>query len=148
MAFFENAKKNYKQVSQTALKKTKDLSEVVKLNTSIISNEDKIRELYHKLGYEVYRAYKANEVPKDKPLLDELDALYAQINEENERINKINAANKCPNCGAKVGKKDIFCGSCGTKLPEQKPIIPVCKACGATLLEGAMFCQSCGTKVE
>lgn len=148
MAFFDNAKKSYMQVSQSALKKTKDLSEVVKLNTSINTNEDKIRDLYHKLGYEIYRAYKANEVPKDQPFLNELDALYAQINAENERINEINAASRCPNCGAKISRKDVFCGACGARLPEQKPANPVCKSCGAELTKGAQFCGACGTKVE
>lgn len=149
MAFFDNAKKNYQQVSQNALQKTKDISEVVKLNNNISANEDKIRELFHKLGYECYRAYKAGTEAASQQFLDEIDSLYQLINADKERINEINAANKCPSCGAKISKKDIFCVNCGTKLNKTDSAAkPVCKSCGVELLPGAAFCGNCGTKVE
>lgn len=55
---------------------------------------------------------------------------------------------------------DIFCQSCGTRLPEgaafciscgaaiQKPAPGICTSCGAKLPESAAFCISCGAAVD
>jgi hypothetical protein len=54
----------------------------------------------------------------------------------------------CPTCEAQYRKGDLFCRSCGAKLPEPSgPPKAVCAACGTAVLLPAHFCNACGTKL-
>lgn len=148
MAFFDEAKKNINQVSQSAMQKTKDLSEIAKLNSSITECENKIRELYSKIGYETYRAYIDAVVPETEPLLMEVSSLYQTIDANRNRINELNAAKLCPNCGAKISKKHLFCGNCGYRFAKpEKKLQRICPNCRSELADDSIFCSNCGTKV-
>ena len=63
----------------------------------------------------------------------------------------------CANCGNKLGKKDRFCGKCGSsEINETTSIFGLdfgpktkkCIYCGATLEGKAKFCWSCGKSTE
>ena len=47
---------------------------------------------------------------------------------------------KCPNCGDEVADGMKFCGTCGTKIPQDKK----CPGCGAIIPEKMKFCPECG----
>ena len=47
----------------------------------------------------------------------------------------------CPNCNAKLAKKQKFCPECGGKLT------PTCPKCGAEISKSAKFCPECGEKL-
>jgi len=51
----------------------------------------------------------------------------------------------CKNCGQTVPDGAKFCGSCGTRVQEERKG-GFCSICGAKLEPGAQFCASCGTK--
>jgi len=51
----------------------------------------------------------------------------------------------CPTCEAVYRKGDLYCRSCGTRLPEPSgPPKAVCAACGTAVLLPAQFCNACG----
>lgn len=51
----------------------------------------------------------------------------------------------CPSCAAAYRKGDVFCRSCGGRLPEPTgPPKLVCSACGSAVLLPAHFCSACG----
>jgi FHA domain/RDD family/Double zinc ribbon len=51
----------------------------------------------------------------------------------------------CPTCEAVYRKGDVYCRSCGTRLPEPSgPPKAVCPACGTAVLLPAQFCNACG----
>jgi hypothetical protein len=51
----------------------------------------------------------------------------------------------CPTCEAVYRKGDVYCRSCGTRLPEPSgPPKAVCAACGTAVLLPAQFCNACG----
>lgn len=58
--------------------------------------------------------------------------------------------NVCINCGAPLGEGALFCGNCGTKIPEPAPepeVELLCPACGDVVPSDAAFCPSCGSKL-
>jgi hypothetical protein len=54
----------------------------------------------------------------------------------------------CLACEASYRKGDIFCRSCGARLPEPSgPPKLVCSACGTAVLLPAHFCNACGARL-
>ncbi len=49
----------------------------------------------------------------------------------------------CPQCGAHYSAGVMFCGKCGSKLPDHASV-GVCKHCGARNEPGSRFCAGCG----
>jgi hypothetical protein len=52
----------------------------------------------------------------------------------------------CPSCGNKLPEGAAFCSACGARTQDRAP--GVCMACGTTLPEGAEFCIGCGKAVN
>ena len=150
MDFVNNMKDKLSQAGQTTLQKAKDLSEITKLNSTISSTERQILDLYSKIGYEVYVAYKDAPLKEVEALINQVNELNGKIDDCKNQINAINAADLCPNCGAKVMKGKQFCSACGAKLDVQHDANGsggFCPECGAQLAPGSVFCPSCGAKV-
>ncbi|MFA5895712.1 MAG: zinc ribbon domain-containing protein [Thermoplasmata archaeon] len=47
----------------------------------------------------------------------------------------------CPECGARLGPQDAFCGKCGAKIEY------ACPQCGAVLEPDDTFCGKCGARL-
>ncbi|MCL6450835.1 MAG: zinc ribbon domain-containing protein [Acetobacteraceae bacterium] len=77
--------------------------------------------------------------------IDDLTALFT--GGRRPRAAQAALPRRCPACGTDTGEADLFCSSCGTKLPAREER-RTCPACGAPLLEDAIFCASCGAKAE
>jgi hypothetical protein len=60
---------------------------------------------------------------------------------------KRSQGDKCPVCGASLGKNMLECEACHTKLGKKiEPEKNLCKACGAILERNAPVCHSCGAE--
>ena len=154
MAFFDNVKNKLTATSQTVVQKTKDLTELTKLPAQVSDAEKKINDLYYKLGFEVYKAYREEPLEVGAEYFAQITELHQQITAFKAQMPALNSAAVCPSCGAKVSKDMVFCSGCGRKLdpepaPVQAPVTgKVCSKCGAPVGEGMLFCMSCGNKVE
>lgn len=151
MAFFDKMKQAFEETSQTARQKTKDLSSVTRLNAQIGDAERKINDLYYKLGFEVYKAYRENPLEAGAVQIGEINYLHKVIADCKAQIATINQANLCPNCGAKISKNMLFCSGCGYKLPVvevEEPAKPCCPACGTEITEDSAFCGNCGHRLN
>lgn len=153
MALFDTMKNKISAAGQTTVQKAKDITEITKLNSTISGAEEKVRELYTTMGYEVYRAYYENPLPEVAGLIAEITQLHEKIEECKAQIDAINAVKTCPQCGSKVSKEMAFCGTCGFRLPVEQPApaaeaVPAfCGACGAPITAETVFCTNCGNKV-
>lgn len=149
MAFFDQMKNKLTATSQSAVQKAKDLTETSRLNGQVNEAEKEINELYRKLGYEIYLAYRKEPLAEGAELIAQISELHDRVEELKNQIQTINRASLCPECGAKISKGMVFCSSCGCKLPaaEEKQAA-VCANCGAELEHGALFCTGCGTRVK
>ncbi|MGI6086239.1 MAG: zinc-ribbon domain-containing protein [Acetivibrionales bacterium] len=112
MAFFDDVKKFGRNITE----KSKDVIEITKINSQINSEKDKIKELYAKIGEEVYKAYAAGQGSAYDELCAEVKQIEDNINQLTAKVLELKNAAKCPSCGAEVGKETAFCPKCGTKV--------------------------------
>lgn len=156
MAFFDNMKKMVTETSQNAVQKTKDLTAVTRLNAQIGEAENKINNLYYKLGFEIYRAYREEPLEAGAEQIAQITELHKVIADCKAQIATINQASLCPQCGAKVSKGMAFCSSCGFKLPaeeakqpaEEAKQVKVCSKCGTEIIGNDPFCTVCGNNLN
>lgn len=152
MAFINHVRGRLTQAGQSTVQKAKDLSELAKLNNTISNSEKQISDLYGRVGYEVYCAYRNNPLPEVADMLKQITDLHQVIENCKAQIKAINSADTCPQCGAKVSKEMAFCSGCGYKLvTAEKTEAPVqtafCNNCGAAISADSVFCASCGQKL-
>lgn len=114
MAFLDDVKRFGKNITD----KSKDVIETTKLNSQINTEKDKIKELYTKIGEEIYKAYAAGESSEYEELCTQIKEGEDLINELKEKILVLKNATICSNCGAEVPKDTAFCSKCGTKTNE------------------------------
>ena len=142
MAFFENVGK-----------KMGEMVEVTKLNSSINSEEDKIKKLYLEIGKKTYARFSAGEEVADD-IAEEVNAIKTGIeNIANLKVKILEAKNlkQCIKCKGELELAVTFCPNCGEKQPviEVKAEAPkgnACPACGASVALGTKFCNNCGAK--
>lgn len=114
MAFFDDVKKFGKNIAD----KGKDVVEITKLNSQISGEKEKIKEIYLKIGEQVYQAYKAGSETGYAEFCAQITELEAKVKELSDKVLELKNSSKCPNCGAEVGKEVAFCPKCGTKLSQ------------------------------
>ena len=152
MAFFDDLGKKFSQVGQTAVQKTKEMSDISKINGLISDEEKKINNNYHQIG-KLYVEIHNNNFEKD--FADMITAIHeseTKIRDYKLQIQTIKGILRCENCGAEVPNNVSFCSSCGTKI--LKPVqnttennIIKCIGCGVTIDKNARFCTSCGKPI-
>lgn len=138
MAFFQDLGKKITNVAQDASKKTNELIEISKLNSSINAEKSAITETHKKIGVTIYSLYSAGEgVP---------DAVAADVQNIATRLQNITGLeNKIAEVKAEADRSraenaaaaPVAAGAAGTKF---------CSSCGAPLDAGMLFCGKCGHK--
>ena len=106
MSFLNNLGQKISDVSQTTIKKTKDLADTAKLNLNISEEERKIDTAYEQIGKWYVEKHRE-------------DA------ECRESIHQMKGVAICPSCGASVDADAAFCSACGQKMPEKPKPEPV-----------------------
>lgn len=114
MAFFDEVKRFGKNIAD----KGKDVLEVTKINSQISIEKDKIKELFYKIGEEVYNSYVAGETTINDELCAEIKEINAKIDELNAKVLELKNATLCPSCNAELTKDVAFCSKCGAKVNE------------------------------
>lgn len=147
MALFNSLGKKITNAGQNVAQQTKSFTETAKLNNQISTYEKKISELFLSLGKACYERHRDDEDTEYKPLIGEINTLYAQIAEAQEQIKQIKGIEKCPQCGADMPRDALFCSACGARMKPAVQQVRFCTICGAQLEPGTIFCTSCGTKV-
>lgn len=149
MAFFENIGQKIAEAGQGAYLKTKDMSDIVKLNSVISETEKRLTQCYMNLGQFYYQScQEKNIIPEDyKDIFQDISRAQNEILSCRDIIKKIKGIKKCPSCGAEVSSGSVFCSVCGYKFSVDNEN-PRCQRCGALLQPDALFCMECGTKVE
>ena len=101
----------------TVAKKSEEIVEVSKTNMSIDSNENKIYELYAKIGETIFNRYKENkDVPEEiKGTCEDIDKLEEDNEKLTVKINKIKKLRKCSNCGENMKLQVAYCPKCGLR---------------------------------
>lgn len=155
MDFFSGLGKRFSDAAKTVSEKTKTGVESTKLGIELKAKQGEISKLYEKLGAAFYAS--KGESLEMADIVEQLDALHAEVDALSEQIDKVNNVRRCPGCGQSQPRGARFCAQCGTAMPED-PVEPepvevpeeeeathsMCPDCGAELEADAKFCTVCG----
>lgn len=151
MSFLDNIGKKASEASVKAIQKTKDLSDMTRINSMISEEEKKMEKGYSQIGRRYVSMYAQECGEEFQPLVQSIIESEERINGWRKQVQDIKGIQCCTNCGAEVAKGAAFCSSCGSVMPKvQEPdeISGIrCKGCGAPLKQGVRFCTSCGMPV-
>lgn len=125
MSFLNNLGQKLSDVSQTTIKKTKDLADTAKLNLNISEEERKIETAYEQIGKWYVGKHREDADEEVKTWMDAIAASEAKIKECRENIHQMKGMTICPSCGASVDADAAFCSACGQKMPEKPKPEPV-----------------------
>ena len=100
MSFLNNLGQKISDVSQTTIKKTKDLADTAKLNLNISEEERKIDTTYEQIGKWYVEKHREDAEEDVKTWLDAIAVSEARIKECRESIHQMKGVAICPSCGA------------------------------------------------
>ena len=113
MSDFGKAVNDYKN---KAVKKTKELSDINKLNNGIANEEKKINDYYLQLGKRYYFANRNNNNSEYFGLIKNINNSYSIIKSIHMVMQDIKGMNICPLCKKPNDKTNLFCIYCGNKI--------------------------------
>lgn len=150
MAFWDNFEKKATDATANVVSKVKGVSDITRLNSMVSEEENRIREIYFKIGQTYVALHGRDNEAGFADLLNALKASQLKIEQCKQEIMDIRGVQKCERCGAEVAAGAAFCMTCGAQIPkiQPKPVVNSgrrCKKCGATVAPNARFCTSCGT---
>lgn len=113
---FEDIGKKISEGSKSAVKKTKTVTETMKIKNKLAEEEDTLETLYVELGERYFKLF------SDKPG-DEFTKLCAaiknskhKIEELSKELNGLKGIKTCKECGSEIGDNEIYCKKCGAKI--------------------------------
>ena len=116
MSYWDDAKMKLSEMG----KDLHDITADFKLNMRKAKIEFQMDKMYSALGEACYKAHIGKLAP------EELDALYAELDEKNAEIASIEASisalkglRLCPGCEEEVDANARFCPNCGVSLTEK-----------------------------
>lgn len=152
MALFESLTKKAADASAKAIQKTREISEVARLNSMISEEEKTISNAYFQIGKLYATVHAQDSEPEFMGMIGTIVDSDRKIQEYKRQIQDLKGVQRCEKCGAEVARGVSFCSSCGAPMPVESPKIPedkmVCSACGALVKKGMRFCTSCGKPME
>ncbi len=149
MAFFDDLGKKLTQAGQAVSQKTKDITEVAKLNAAISDEEKKLHNSYYQIG-RLYFSKHSEDCESDfAGLIISVQESEKKVLTLRQQIQDIKGVTRCEKCGSEIPTNISFCSSCGAPVPPKAaPINPNlirCTGCGQMISKNLKFCTVCGT---
>ncbi|OUP84188.1 hypothetical protein B5F07_08615 [Lachnoclostridium sp. An169] len=155
MAFLDDIDRKISHFGKNAIKKTKDVTESMKISSAIQAESDKQQELFRKIGQYIFENYADKADEQVREWCSAIQASKAQEMQYKEQLELLKGAVTCPNCGASVQAGSRFCNVCGKEInaPARQTVSSAgqkrtCPSCGMEVEDEAMFCTNCGTRIE
>ena len=152
MAFFDDFGKKISNLGQTAVQKTRGVTDMARLNGAVNDEEKKLNNTYREIG-KIYVQLHLND--PEPPLADYVRAAVEgeqRITAYRQQIQETRGTVRCPSCGGQVTANSAFCNNCGFKLPPQQPAPQgngtPCPHCGNIVASSMKFCNICGFKLD
>lgn len=121
MAFFDDIGKAISDATQSVAQKGKDFSDTNKFNSMITNEERAIEYTYGELGKLYVEKYKDNYDKDMLELVNRIKESETRIEEYKSKVQTLRNVQVCPQCGLEIKKGDLFCPSCGFRMPEVAP---------------------------
>lgn len=152
MSILDNLGKRVADTYKTAAKASSEILEETKLRLAMLNEQNKVEELYEKLGEKVFSLYgKGESLGEDfDNQCKEIQALKETINSMKSRIKELRNIKACPKCSIEIDLSYQYCPRCGEKQemppPPPEETREVCPDCGTELAKDFDFCPNCGYK--
>ena len=145
-SFFEGLGKKVSQTGQEAIKKTKNLAEMTKINSQIVDEEKKLDKLYLKLGQLYYQMHHQDPELVYTDICQGIGGCLSTIHRYEVMIDELRGIKRCERCKEEMPLSSTFCQACGNKLDEdQETMVPsTCPDCGMENGANATTCIKCG----
>ena len=140
---------------KTTVQKTKELTDIARLNSAITDEERTQKNLFLQLGREYYNNHAEDAEEALSRTVQDITDSKTRVGQLQHEINDIRGIRVCEECGAEVQLGAVYCTSCGVRLPDY--VAPArepganpdrCIYCGRELNKADRFCPTCGTKIE
>ena len=115
-----NWSEKFNKITQTAISKSKEVTEITRLNVEKMSLNQELKEVTFKIGEYVLENNLLLEEEVIGQLMEQVNSIKANIEENQKKILELKNAQVCSSCGAEVAKTSKFCDKCGAKLMELK----------------------------
>ena len=114
---FDEIKRSASGVADRAVKKTGEVTSLVRLKVSLRSAEAKLKEVYEEIGRLFYTAERKGEdcTSDTAAYIMKADKLKADIAAINKQIAKLRNVRICETCGHEISQNVNFCPICGAK---------------------------------
>ena len=121
MAFFDKVK----QGLDAASKKTTEMIETQKLNSSVRGEKEAIEEVFRQIGKTSFEKYAATGEGAEDNLgfFQTILAHQGKIAELEIKLDELKNVKECPNCHAENPREVLFCSKCGFRfeVPQTPP---------------------------
>jgi len=118
MAFFDKVK----QGLDAAGKKTSEMIESQKLNSSIRGEKEAIEEVFRQIGKASFEKYAATGAGNEEYMgfFQTILEHQAKISELSLKLDEIKNVKDCPNCHSEQPREVLFCSKCGFRFDAQQ----------------------------
>ena len=118
MAFWDNFEKKATDATANVVSKVKGVSDITRLNSMVSEEENRIREIYFKIGQTYVTLHGRDNEAGFADLLNALKASQLKVERYKQEIMDIRGVQKCERCGAEVAAGAAFCMTCGAQIPK------------------------------
>ena len=148
MSFFDELGKRISQAGQNAMQKTKDFSDITKLNSNISAEERKMNNAIGRLGRAYFEKHSEDYETLFEPIILEIKEAQNTIMSLRQQIQDIKKVAICEKCGAEISNNAAFCSGCGApvtkKAMPEAPGEVMCPGCGQYVPADCKYCVICG----
>ncbi len=120
MAFFDRVK----QGLDAASKKTSEVIETTKINSSIRGEKDAIDAVFRQIGKAAFDQYAATGSGNEEyhEFFQTIMEHQTKVAELEQKLDEIKNVKNCPNCQTEQPREVLFCSKCGYRFePQQSP---------------------------
>lgn len=133
---------------ESAVQKTKDMTDIARINSLISDEEKKINGVYTQLG-KFYATLHANDYENQfAGMMIAIKEAEMNISLYKKQILDIKGVTICEKCGSEVAKSVLFCNICGSQMPKTEfndfSNSTRCSSCGVMVSKDVRFCTNCG----
>ena len=139
---FDEIKRSATGVADRAMKKTNEVTNLVKLKLAVKSSEGKLSSVYEEIGRLFYTAERSGEdcTSDIAAFIMKADKLKADIASYTKQIAKLRNIRICESCGNEIDQNVNFCPVCGAKQETLVEVAPEVEVTSEECAEDAAEC--------